>query len=90
MEVTEPEPGRVLMETDKKLGVVTTFTVEPLDDGKRSHVTIATNWTPSKGVMGWLERVSTPAFMRKLYTTELQNVQAYVQQHKSESGGGFA
>ena len=29
MEVSEPEPGRVLAETDQDAGVTTTFTVKP-------------------------------------------------------------
>ena len=33
--VTEPEPGRVLVETNDT-GYITTFTVEPIDDGKNS------------------------------------------------------
>lgn len=90
MEVTEPKPGRVLVETDKNLGVVTSFIIEPLDNGERSHVTIATDWTPSAGIMGWIERLSTPSLMRKLYTAELQNVQEYLQKNKTQAGGGFA
>ena len=90
MEVTEPEPGRVIVETDKKLGVVTSFIIDPLDGGKRSRVTLATDWTPSAGVMGWIEKLSTPGFIRKIYTEELQNVQEYLQRHQAESGGGFA
>src|SRR5829696_5459319 len=39
--VTEPEPGRVLVESDAAGAVVTTFTVDPLSD-RRSRVTIAT------------------------------------------------
>lgn len=90
MEVTEPEPGRVLMESDKKLGVVTSFIIEPIEGGQKSHVTLATDWTPSSGIKGWIEKVSTPGVMRKLYTTELQNVQEYFQKQKQAGGGGFA
>ena len=32
--VSEPEPGRVLAETDADAGVTTTFTVDALDGGK--------------------------------------------------------
>jgi hypothetical protein len=89
MEVTEPEPGRVLVETDKKLGVTSSFIIDPLDGGKRSHVTLATDWTPSAGVMGWVEKMTTPGFMRKLYETELQNVQEHLKQKRASGGGGF-
>src|SRR5205085_5644034 len=42
MEVAEPEPGRVLTESDTSSSLVTTFTVRP-EDG-RSRVRIATSW----------------------------------------------
>lgn len=89
MEVSEPEPGRKIVETDKNLPLVTSFIVDPLEGGKRSRVTLATDWTPKGGVMGWIEKMSTPGVMRKLYERELQNVQAYVTKKKQESGGGF-
>jgi hypothetical protein len=89
MEVTEPEPGRILVETDKALGVQTTFTIDPLEGGKKSRVTIATDWTPSSGIMGWLEKLTTPAFMRNLYEAELQNVQEYLKKKQARGGGGF-
>lgn len=89
MMVTEPQPGRVLVETDAKQGVTTTFTVEPVEGGKRSRVTIATDWTPRPGVMGWLEKLSTPGIMRKIYSAQLKLVQEYVEKNKARGGGGF-
>jgi hypothetical protein len=89
MEVTEPEPGRRMVETDKKLGVVTSFIIEPLEGGKKSSVTLATDWTPRPGIMGWIEKLSTPGFMKKLYTDELNNVQEYVKKNQARGGGGF-
>ena len=53
MEVTEPQPGRVLMESDVASDMVTTFTVEPSDGGRDSRVTIATRWTRG-GLRGWI------------------------------------
>lgn len=46
MEVSEPLPGRILAETDRASGAVTTFTVTPQDNGARAHVEIATEWSP--------------------------------------------
>jgi hypothetical protein len=60
--VSEPEPGRVLVESGS--GLTTTFTVDPADAGARSHVTIAADATPSPGVKGWIERIVTPALLR--------------------------
>jgi hypothetical protein len=76
--VSEPQPGRVLMETDAAAGVTTTFTVEPLSGGRQSRVTIATDAATSSGVKGWLERLLNPLVMRRIYQQELQQLARYV------------
>lgn len=52
--VEEPEPGRVLMETDGTTGAVTTFTVEP--EGPRSRLRIETTRTGRPGLAGIVRR----------------------------------
>lgn len=79
MVVSEPTPGRVLVETDAEAGVTTTFSVEPIDGGVRSRVTIATESTPASGMGGVLERLMNPPIARRIYRKELQNLAAYVQ-----------
>lgn len=74
MDVTEPQPGRVLMEADRDSDLVTTFTVEPSDGGRDSRVTITTRWTRG-GVRGWLERLVGPPLMRPVFREELRNVE---------------
>ncbi len=78
--ISEPEPGHVLSEADVTAGVTTTFTVDPLDGGSRSRVTIATDAAVSSGVAGWLERIFNPPMMRRIYKQELQQLAKYVQQ----------
>jgi uncharacterized protein YndB with AHSA1/START domain len=75
--VTEPEPGRVLREADPAAGVVTTFTVTPVDGGARSDVRIATEWAPKKGAQGFVERLVNPPVARSLYKKELRLLDAY-------------
>jgi hypothetical protein len=60
--VSEPEPGRVLVESGS--GLTTTFTVEPVGAGMSSQVTIIADATPSPGPKGWIERMVTPALLR--------------------------
>ena len=74
MQVTEPQPGRVLLESDMDSDLVTTFTVEPSDGGRDSRVTITTRWTRG-GVRGVLERMVAPALMRPVFRAELRNVE---------------
>jgi hypothetical protein len=71
-DVTEPQPGRVLVETYREGGAVTTFTVTPESDG-RCRVTIGTEWS-SPAPRGWVERLLAPPFLRKVYAAELVNV----------------
>jgi hypothetical protein len=71
--ITEPEPGRVLAETDLDTGAVTTFTVVPAPGGRGTDVTITTAWTAS-GVRGWVEGRIAPPMLRRIYTEELQNL----------------
>jgi len=77
MAVTEPEPGRVLVESDTAPGgAVTTFTVEPLRGGGASLVTIS-NVSPIRpGVMGHLEALATRAYLRRMMNHELRALAA--------------
>lgn len=78
MRVTEPEPGRVLAERDLARDLVTTFTVTPVDT-RRCTVTIATQWTPTGGLAGWIESLTTPSFLRRVYHEELAQLDGYAQ-----------
>lgn len=79
MRVTEPEPGRVLAETDLSKELVTTFTVDP-NGPNQAEVTFATVWQPASGLMGWVERLTAPMFLRRIYRQELQILNEYARQ----------
>ena len=76
--ISEPEPGRVLVETDTTAGVTTTFTVEPFDGGNTSRVTITTKTKAAPGFAGIMERLLNPPISRRIYKKELQNLADYV------------
>jgi len=67
-EVTEPVPGRELRETLDD-GIVTTFRVDPLDEGT-TRVTIETSYD-KPGLRGFLESILAPRFLRKVFVAEL-------------------
>jgi len=71
--VTEPEPGRVLVETNvEPTESPTTFTVVPGANGG-TDVTFLTEATTSRdGLSGVFERFMSARFLRKLYAEELQ------------------
>lgn len=71
--VSEPEPGRRLVEQDidSVQHVATTFTVLPRQDGQQSHVEIATTMDTSAGLRGWIERLMIPLAIPRIYRQEL-------------------
>ncbi len=75
--VTEPEPGRVLVETALDAGgPVTTFLVEP--EGRRSRVTFNTELTTSAaGLAGAVERFVATRFLKRVYALELQQLKDF-------------
>jgi uncharacterized protein YndB with AHSA1/START domain len=75
MRVTEPEPGRVLVESDANSSLVTTFHVEP--QGGKSLVRISTSWDGAPGIGGFFERTFAPRAMRRIYLDELDRLNAY-------------
>jgi uncharacterized protein YndB with AHSA1/START domain len=81
MEVSEPEPGRVLQESDTNSSLVTTFTVTP--EGNSSRVRIETSWDGAGGIGGFFERTFAPRAMRGIYDDELERLDAYARQNTS-------
>ena len=71
--VSEPQPGRVLVEADVDGRVITTFTVDPRGPSA-CHVTIATTVKPRAGIAGWIEAFVTRRILPPLYREELQRL----------------
>lgn len=71
--VSEPQPGRLLVETDVEGRVITTFTVDPRGPGA-CHVTIATTLKPRVGIAGWIEAFVSRRILPPLYREELQRL----------------
>jgi hypothetical protein len=72
--ITEPEPGRVLVETVEGSGIVTRFLVDPLPNNM-CRVTLETTY-PVRGLRGWFERLVVPGYLRKVYGAELELLKA--------------
>jgi hypothetical protein len=79
MEVAEPEPGRILTESDTASSLVTTFTVDP--EGERCRVRISTTWEGASGIGGFFERTFAPRVLRGLYADELERLNRYALEH---------
>ncbi len=76
MRVDEPEPGRVITETDEGSSLVTSFTVTP--DGDGSRVKIRTEWDGAGGIGGFFERTFAPKGLRRVYDAMLERLEREV------------
>ena len=80
MRVDEPEPGRVLTESDTGSSLVTTTTVSPQDGA--SHVQISTTWDGAGGIGGFFEKTFAPRVMRAIYADELERLNTYAREQR--------
>ena len=69
--ISEPEPGRILAETDAESGIVTRFLVDRDPQGSGSSVTIQTELKARLGIAGSIERFMTIRVLTKIYRAEL-------------------
>jgi hypothetical protein len=77
-DVTEPEPGRVLVETMTDGAIQTTFTVAPDDAGRATRLTLATEYTLPGGIflplLGWV----TGNILRGVFRREVALIARYI------------
>lgn len=85
MRVAEPEPGRVLTESDMNSSLVTTFNVQA--QGSGSHVAVSTTWQGAGGMGGFFERLFAPRVIRTVYLDELQRLDSYAREKAGEAEG---
>lgn len=80
--ISEPEPGRVLVEQDidSVRNAITTFTVDPVENGEKSHVEIATTMNASPGLAGMVEHILVPLLNSRIYREELKRLESFAQQ----------
>jgi Polyketide cyclase / dehydrase and lipid transport len=81
MKIAEPEPGRVLTESDMNSSAVTTFTVSAQDGA--SLVRISSAWDGAGGIGGVFERMFAPRVLRAIYADELKRLDAYAREQRS-------
>ena len=85
--VSEPEPGRVLVETYPTSSFVTTFTVTPIDDGQQANVQIATEWQPARNLFQTIEQSLYPLVFRRWYNKELALLANFVRSRQDSAHG---
>jgi Polyketide cyclase / dehydrase and lipid transport len=78
--ITEPEPGRVLVEADPDGLGGTTFTVDRGDSNDSTRLTITTEAVARPGVAGAAERVLSSMLLRRIHRKEIARIAEYVAQ----------
>jgi hypothetical protein len=73
--VGEPQPGRMLIESDASRRMLTTFTVDRERYGG-SRVRIETRWF-AHGLRGLVERLVAPRLLKRVYREELELLDRY-------------
>ena len=66
--ITEPEPGRLLVETDTKSEIPTSFHILPISDGGQTRLTIATELKGQNVVEGFIAKW----ILQKVYREEME------------------
>ena len=93
MDVTEPEPGRVLQEIDTRAVNITRFEVDPINDengdgradkgtGTRCKVTIHTDVMKGIGIFAIVEEWVKKVIMKKMFVAELTELDRFMQNKK--------
>jgi hypothetical protein len=73
--ISEPEPGRTLVETYMDGNdAVTTFTIDPASAPADCNVTISTELPVRSGFPGRIERTLSTLLLRPIYEKELENL----------------
>jgi hypothetical protein len=86
MEVSEPDPGRLLAERDSTSSLLTTFTLTPVGNGAQTRLRITTEWEGAHGVGGFFERTFAPLALRRIYEKELNLLSAAVGAESPSAG----
>jgi ribosome-associated toxin RatA of RatAB toxin-antitoxin module len=73
-EVSEPEPGKVLVEKNDT-GYITTFTVDSRNNGKNSFVTFTTEISTKSGLLKKIEFRLSKLLLIPVYQKELENLE---------------
>ena len=81
--ITEPEPGRTLVETELNSGSITTFNVEPRTGGQQAYVTITTDTEVPGSILGKIQGWLTKQLLYPIYVKELNQLAAVAKEQNT-------
>lgn len=79
MRVAEPEPGRVLTETNLDTGAVTEFSLSSVNGDSPTLIRISSEWETADGVRGLFDKTATPILTRWILRKQLRKLNRYMQ-----------
>lgn len=74
--VEEVIKGKVIRERDFGSSFITTWTLSPENNGSRTRVGVASEWSGGSGVGGFFERTFAPMGLRNIYSNVLELLNA--------------
>jgi hypothetical protein len=77
--ITEPEPGRLLLETDVDTGQWSSFRLEPVGGGAQTRVTIHCQFPASNPVTAFLVGLGQKPMTIRIFKDELNKLEQYIQ-----------
>jgi hypothetical protein len=67
LRIDVPMEGRIITERDRNSSLVTTWTLDPVNDGQRTKVSVDSEWEGGEGVGGFFERTFAPMGLTRIY-----------------------
>jgi Polyketide cyclase / dehydrase and lipid transport len=88
MQVNETIKGKVLTERDSNSSLITRWTLLPVKGGKKTQVSLSSEWEGGRGVGGFFERAFAPMGLRRIYGSMLDTLARSMQtEHKDMQAG---
>jgi hypothetical protein len=79
--ITEPEPGRTLLEMDINSGVSTRFDVFPVHGSQQTSVTISTELRNQSALEGWIAKL----LLQNIYRQELELLATFAREQHART-----
>jgi hypothetical protein len=84
-EISEPIPGQVLLEQNlDQTDAQTRFEVVPVGEALSKVTFITTGQTRRQGLLGYIERLVTEMFLKRVYREELQKLSEFAKRKMTE------
>jgi hypothetical protein len=71
MQVDETVKGKVLTERDTNSSLITRWILLPVKNGKKTQVSLSSEWEGTGGIRGFFERAFAPMGLRRIYGSML-------------------